>query len=140
VIQDPFLSRTGHGSVPALPWDQFSRLKGRRLATIAQEKVFQLMDVYEDRVVVRVSSTGKVRTIGRDEFEAVWHCMTNQFKVSWNEVREKYSSVNPSYVIAILARLPGVRVSTSPLEIGLRTIVTGVIPQRKQLEVKPASG
>jgi hypothetical protein len=103
-----------------VPWELVAKLKGRRLATIAQERVFQITEVWDDRVTVKVSSTGKVRNIARDEFEAVWREMGRQFKISWNEVRDKYSSVNPSYVMAILARMPGVRVSTSPLEIGLR--------------------
>jgi hypothetical protein len=104
----------------SVPWELVAKLKGRRLATIAQERVFLITEVWDDRVTVKVSSTGKVRNIARDEFEAVWREMGKQFKISWNEVRDKYSSVNPSYVMAILARMPGVRVSTSPLEIGLR--------------------
>jgi hypothetical protein len=96
-------------------WRFFRGLKGRRLSTLDQQRPFTLVDVSPTNLTVRVESTGFPRTIRRADFEEAWERLREQGRLARTEIHREISPFNPAYVSTLLAQVPGVRHTISPI-------------------------
>jgi hypothetical protein len=83
-------------------WEKIYELKGRTLLTVGQRKQFEIIEVYDNKCIIKVGSTGKIRPITKNEFERA-NMLGPISSLNTSILRQKGASeVNPAYVLAIL--------------------------------------
>jgi len=94
---------------------ELRKLQGKRLATLYQNKPFEIIKVSNDQIILK-TSTESQRPIALKEISRAWNHLDKRKKLTRSEVRDLgYSEFNPAYVVAILASLPGVTHSLGPI-------------------------
>lgn len=98
----------------------FGQLKGHTLETLGRAKPFTVVVVNERSIVVRPHSTNQDRPIRRIEIESALGELQQCGELSLVNIRKNHhSEVNPAYVAALLATLPGVSKITNPIRLRL---------------------
>ena len=87
----------------------------RKLHTLDEEKPFEITSVTHETIELTVS-TGQPRSIPRGEVEQAWNELTQTGRIDRERVT-KFANFNVAYVLAILARLPGVSYLLKPLRL-----------------------
>ncbi|OIK11312.1 hypothetical protein [Bacillus sp. MUM 13] len=83
-------------------WDKINKLKGKTLYTVGQQKQFEIIEVNDNKCVIKVGSTGKIRPITKKEFERA-NMLGPISSLNTSILRQKGASeVNPAYVLSIL--------------------------------------
>jgi len=119
----PVYEETTQLTPPPLPptegvWGEVGKLVGHEgLTTLDQQNPFRILEVSETSLQILVGRTGHRRTIRREEIEDAWQHLVSQRELSRSEIHAHYSEVNPAYVAAILAALPGVTHKTDPIRL-----------------------
>lgn len=101
-------------------WQMIKALEGKTLYTLYHRKPFDILDVGERDVVIRVQATGKERTIPKEQIEPAAAYLLSQGSLTRAEIRENFSEANPAYVAAILSKLPDVTYKDRPIELFYR--------------------
>jgi hypothetical protein len=97
-------------------WSQVGRLRGKALHTLARHYPFEVLSV-EDSFVLLRPSTGKERTVSRQEIEGAFGELRERGEIDLKAIERRHSARNISYVAAILAQLAGVRAGGRPLKL-----------------------
>jgi len=97
-------------------WSQVGRLRGKALHTLARHYPFEVLSV-EDRFVLLRPSTGKERTVGRQEIEGAFEELRERGEIDLKAIERRHSARNISYVAAILAQVAGVTAGGRPLKL-----------------------
>jgi hypothetical protein len=83
-------------------WDKIKELKGITLNTVGQQKQFEIIEVNDNKCIIKIGSTGKKRPITKNEFERA-NVLGPIASLNTSILRQKGASeVNPAYVLAIL--------------------------------------
>lgn len=101
-------------------WTEVAHLKGCTLHTLDQGHPFDIVDLTPSKIVLLLHTTGKNRHVRRTELEAAWHELRQRGQLTRTTIRDRYSEANPAYIAAILAALPGVTHTLSPITLTLR--------------------
>ena len=91
------------------------RLLNHTLKTLDQNKSFKIVAVTDSTILVKLEASGKDRMIDRREVDGSLSELHRRGEITRSEIQERHSKRNPAYVAAILAALPGVRVSVRPI-------------------------
>lgn len=98
-------------------WRNIRKLQGHTLQTLDRRKPFDVTRVTDSHVIVRPHVHNLERPIKREVFEGAWKELQRQGKLSFVDIKRKYSDYNPTYVSAILATFPGVAYRTRPIRL-----------------------
>jgi hypothetical protein len=94
---------------------ELRKLQGKRLSTLYQKKPFEITQISNNQIILKTSAEAQ-RPIPLKEITLAWNHLEKHKKLTRSEVRDLgYSEFNPAYVVAILASLPGVTHSLSPI-------------------------
>jgi diketogulonate reductase-like aldo/keto reductase len=94
---------------------ELKKLQGKRLATLYQNKPFEITRVGNNQIILKTSTEAQ-RPIALKEIASAWRHLEKKKKLTRSEVRDLgFSEFNPAYVVAILASLPGVKHSLGPI-------------------------
>ena len=94
---------------------ELRKLQGKRLSTLYQNKPFEITQVSNNQIILK-TSTESYRPIPMKEITLAWNHLEKHKELTRGEVRDLgYSEFNPAYVVAILASVPGVTHSLSPI-------------------------
>lgn len=96
--------------------EKLAWLKGMTLSTLAQGKKFEVLDVDENKILIAPQSTEYERSIRKVRLEWAWNELVRKGELSQQEVFEE-GSVNSAYIIALLAKMPGVTYKTKPVRL-----------------------
>lgn len=100
--------------------DELRKLQGKRLTTLYQNKPFEITQVSNKQIILK-TSTQSQHPITFKEIATAWNHLEKKKKLTRSEVKDLgYSEVNPTYVVAILANLPGVTHSLAPIILNLK--------------------
>ncbi len=120
-------------------WQFLRGMKGQRLATLDQHKAFTLDDVTAGNLIVRGEATGYPRAIPRSQVEEAWNRLSARGKLARTEIARDISRFNPAYVASLLAKIPGVNHTVSPIVLTVSRDVRAQ-PQPKDEPEAAASG
>lgn len=95
-------------------WPSIRLLGGRELRTLANGRLFAVVDVNADRVVLSPAVSGKLRLIRRLTLEEAFGALLNRRELTRLEIADEFSPYNAVYVAALLAALPDVAVCQHP--------------------------
>jgi hypothetical protein len=99
---------------------ELKKLQGKRLTTLYQNKPFEITQVSTDQIILK-TSTESQHPIPLKEIASAWNHLARKKKLTRSQVKDLgYSEVNPAYVVAILASLPGVKHSLGPIILTLQ--------------------
>ncbi len=99
---------------------ELRKLQGKRLLTIYQKKPFEITQVSNNQIVIK-TSTESNRPIPLKEITLAWNHLEKHKKLTRGEIQGLgYSELNPAYVVAILASLPEVTHTLSPIILQLK--------------------
>jgi hypothetical protein len=99
---------------------ELKKLQGKRLSTLYQNKPFEITQISNDQIILK-TSTESQRPIPLKEISRAWNYLRRHKKLTRSEVRDLgFSEFNPAYVVAILASLPGVTHSLTPIILKLQ--------------------
>lgn len=98
-------------------WNEIRKLKGKTLKTLDQGNPFDVVDLTDHSAIVRPHEHGIERTISRDEIENACKELMREGHITRTRIHESYSQLNPAYVAAMLAALPGVSHTTRPIRL-----------------------
>jgi hypothetical protein len=99
---------------------ELKKLQGKRLLTLYQKKPFEITQVSNNQIILK-TSTEPQRPISLKEITLAWKHLEKHKKLTQSEIRDLGNSeVNPAYVVAILASLPGVMHSLGPINLWLK--------------------
>lgn len=101
-------------------WQQVKAMLGRQFHTLDQAQPFQVVHVGDRSLKILVGRTDHPRTIRREEIEESWQHLSSLRELSRSEIQAHYSPLNPAYVAAILAALPGVAHHAQPIRLVYR--------------------
>ncbi len=94
---------------------ELKNLQGKRLTTLYQNKPFEITQISSNQIILK-TSTKTQHPIPLQEIERAWKYLQKYKKLSRSQVGNLgFSETNPAYVVAILANLPGVKYSLSPI-------------------------
>jgi hypothetical protein len=93
-------------------WQGLESLTGSSCSMLIRPRVFHIVFVEKNRVVVRASS-GRVFSIPTALFRAVLQHLFASSRISLHEVSVRHSREYAAFVFGILARLPGLRIDSS---------------------------
>lgn len=96
-------------------WTEIKHLEGKTLRTLDRRKPFDVVGVTGNVVLVMPHETGKERPIPWESIENAYRRLVATGQLTRSDIRADFSEFNPAYVAAILAELPGVRVSLKPI-------------------------
>lgn len=120
-------SRTAGTSTPIIEtetdsafWEQISRLEGRRLVTLAQQKPFVIKAVAPTGLSLHVSDTNTFRELQRKSLESAWAHLVQKRELGQTEIAAHYSPRSSAYVATILNALPDVTCTHAPIRLRLR--------------------
>jgi YgiT-type zinc finger domain-containing protein len=92
-----------------------SPLVGETCPTLKHGHKFQVLKKGSNHIELMICSTGKPRRIARHEVEEAWQHLIGTGSLTRKEIMQQFSSRNPAYVAALLARMPGVEVRLDPV-------------------------
>lgn len=95
-------------------WLDVAGLHGSTLVTLGEHKSFRL-NVLDDSAHVFHFDNGKMYRIRRVDIEDAYDDMILLGSISLKEIQKWYSPFTASYVAAILAMLPNIRVHIRPI-------------------------
>jgi len=95
-------------------WPIIRDLDGRELKTLERGRLFTVVDVGRERVVLSPVVSGKRRMIRRGTLEGAFAALCERRELTGTEIAEEFSSFNAVYVAALLAALPDVAVCHRP--------------------------
>jgi len=99
---------------------ELGKLQGKRLLTLYQKKPFEITQVCSDQIILKTTKESQ-RPIPLKEIKRAWKHLQKHKKLTNSEVRDLgYSDSDPAYVVAILASLPGVTHSLTPIVLKLQ--------------------
>ncbi len=99
---------------------ELRNLQGKRLTTLYQNKPFEITQVSNNQIILK-TSTEPQHPIPLKEIASAWNHLKKKKKMTSSEVRDLGNSeVNPAYIVAILASLPGVTHSLAPIILNLK--------------------
>ena len=99
---------------------ELRNLQGKRLTTLYQNKPFEITQVSNNQIILKTSKVPQ-HPIPLKEITSAWNHLMKKKKLTSSEVRDLgYSELNPAYVVAILASLPGVTHSLAPITLKLK--------------------
>lgn len=98
-------------------WDEFGKLEGKTLFTLDQHKPFDVLEISDQRMLIRPHETDTERKIRRHEIEDAYRQLTAVGELTRSEIKEEFSKFNPAYVAAILAELPNVKYARKPIRL-----------------------
>ncbi|MBE9507113.1 MAG: hypothetical protein IMY86_03615, partial [Chloroflexi bacterium] len=101
-------------------WAEITRLAGRGIRTLGKGAVFDVLDVDDKAVRIKIASTGRDGAIYRRELESMWSVLTQQGELPQTVMRNQYSQFKAAYITAILATLPGVTHQINPVRLTYR--------------------
>lgn len=94
---------------------ELKNLQGKRLTTLYQNKPFEITQVTSNQIVLKTSKDPQL-SIALKEVTVAWSHLVKKKKLTNSQVRDLgYSEGNVTYVVAILASLPGVKHTLSPI-------------------------
>jgi hypothetical protein len=108
---------TVHTDYQLLPgFEFFNLLKGRRLMTLKDKRIFTLLDIEGNKVFIRVEATGKERKIDIEkEIRPAYEELKKRKRLTRKEIEKNFSPRNPAYVAAILTQFFKVKFSLKPV-------------------------
>jgi hypothetical protein len=99
---------------------ELKKLQGKRLLTLYQKKPFEITQVSNNQVVLKTSKESR-HIIPLEEVANAWKLLQKQKELTMSNVRDLGDSeINPTYVVAMLANLQGVKYSLSPIVLRLQ--------------------
>ena len=98
---------------------ELDKLVGQTLKTIDQGHKFTIYEVSEGKVIITVESTGKKRRISIEEICGSLELLSENHKITRKEINQKTSARNPAYVVSILAKITGAKISSNPIALFL---------------------
>jgi len=99
---------------------ELKKLQGKKLFTLYQKKTFEITQVTTNQIIIKTSKESQ-RPIPLKEITLAWNHLERHKELTRSEIRDLgYSEFNPAYVVAILASLPGVKHSLSPIILRLQ--------------------
>ncbi len=101
-------------------WNEISMLEGKTLRTLDQNKQFDIVAVTEHMVIVQPHETQIERKIPRNQIEDSYNSLALSGQITRVEIHKKFSNFIPAYVAAILAKLPGIEHSSSPIRLWIK--------------------
>ncbi len=94
---------------------ELKKLQGKRLTTLYQNKPFEINQVSNDQIILKTTKESR-HPITMKEIRLAWNHLEKCKKLTRSEARDLGDSeINPTYVMAILASLPGVTHSLGPI-------------------------
>jgi hypothetical protein len=94
---------------------ELKKLQDKRLTTLYQNKPFEITQVSNDQIILKTSKESR-HPITMKEIRLAWNHLEKCKKLTRSEARGLGDSeINPTYVMAILACLPGVTHSLGPI-------------------------
>lgn len=112
---------------------ELQKLTGKTVATLDQNKRFDVIAVKPNQILLYIQSTDKERKIQWEEIEPAWEMLQQQGQLTRVAIRDNFSERNPAYVAALLAALPGVThrlVAHPPHHRAIITLYYGRYPPR----------
>jgi hypothetical protein len=109
-----------HSAAPddaELFWQNVGRLRGRKLHTLGEGAAFDVLDVDEKAVRIRVASSGHTYSIYHRELESIWDILTRHGELRQIAIHSELGLPNPTYAAAILAALPNVSYEVRPIRL-----------------------
>jgi hypothetical protein len=98
---------------------ELKNLQGKRLTTLYQNKPFEITQISNNQIILK-TSTERQHPIPLKEITCAWNHLLKNKKITNSEVRDLGDSeFNPTYVVAILANLPGVKHKLGPIVLTL---------------------
>jgi restriction system protein len=97
-------------------WQQISTGIPCQLQTLGEGSPFEIVSV-SPRMVRLVTSTGETRTLQRKELEEAWNRLVACGQLPRTVIRDEISKFSSSFVVAILAALPGVESKSGPIRL-----------------------
>jgi len=99
---------------------ELGKLEGKRLLTLYQKKPFEITQISSDQIILKTSKESQ-RAIPFKEIIRAWKHLKKHKKLTRSEVRDfGYSDSDPAYVVAIIASLPGVTHTLTPIVLKLQ--------------------
>ena len=95
-------------------WPNIRLLDGRELRTLERGRLFEVVVVGDEQVVLRPVVSGKPRVIRRETLETTFDALFDRRELTGLEIAEEFSMFNAVYVAALLAALPDVAVCHRP--------------------------
>lgn len=102
--------------------NEIINLKGKTLKTLDQGNSFDVLDFKEKRILIKLHATDNVRRVPYKDVEGSFNELRTRGEISRAEIRQKYSTIHPAYVAAILAALPGVEYELKPIRLYMRVL------------------
>ncbi len=87
---------------------ELKKLTGKTLTTLYKQKRFDVLEVNFKQILLFIQATGKERKVRWEEIEPAWKMLQRQGELTRISIRDNITVVNPAYVVALLAALPGV--------------------------------
>jgi len=98
-------------------WSEIKKLKGTTLKTLDQNRPFDIVEVTDQKIIVKPHTRNIARTIERGAIEDAFGELALRGEITRADIRERYMSFNPAYVAAILATLPGATTLRKPIRL-----------------------
>jgi hypothetical protein len=99
---------------------ELKKLQGKCLSTLYQKKPFEITQISNNQIIIKTSKELQ-RPIPLKEISQALNHLERHKTLTRSEIRDLgYSEFNPAYVAAILANLPGVAFSLSPIILKLK--------------------
>lgn len=99
--------------------DRLEFLRGRTLTTLARKVKFDILDVDKTGIDIFVYSTKRERHISKREIEKSWEHLAATGSVSATYILNIVPSRSSAYIAALMAQLPEVSFSVSPIVLTL---------------------
>lgn len=96
-------------------YSEIKKLEGMTLKTLRDNKSFDVIDVTRKKVIIEPHESEKERPINWSEIDGAYRQLAANRRITRGEIEERHSPRNPAYVAAMLAELPGVRVTVKPV-------------------------
>jgi len=101
-------------------WLHVVGLEGKTLHTLDQGHPFDVVEVGDKKMVIRVQSTGRLRNIRRAEIESAFQELQTARELSARDIGKRHAPWNSSFVSTLLAALPGVGHRLKPIRLYLK--------------------
>ena len=92
-------------------------LQGKTLHTLARQAPFTVRSVEDDKLTVMIHSSKFERIITRSEIESAFNELWVSKEMTRSAIEDLHSEANTTYVVALLAELPQVRYTLSPIKL-----------------------
>ncbi len=96
-------------------WTELKKLQGGTLRTLGKDKLFDVIVVLSDSIIVKPHFKGKERSVPRTAFEGVWRELTSNGEITRVRIEAEYMPRSSAYIAAMLLELPGVSYENKPV-------------------------